>query len=51
MDILKTFEYKNQTINLYYNGIYSCFTTQKGYIKAYTLTGIKALISKTLKSK
>ena len=49
MDILKTFEYKDYTINLYYNGIYSCFITGKGYLKAYTFTGIKKLISANLK--
>ena len=36
---------------IWYNGFYTAFIVNKGYLKADTLKGIKMLITKTLKDR
>ena len=49
MDILKTYKYKDHTIDLYFSGFYSCFTYEYGIIKSDTLSGIIRMLNEIKK--
>jgi len=46
---MKTTTYKGETIDHNLSGVYSCFMLNVGFLKGYTISGLKGLIDKQLK--